>query len=228
MRAPPTQKETDKTDRKQRTTDHRVSEATHTLYRPFAMSSHATPYAWIICMTEVCTSLHTESRLDAPGTALPPVGRGHQFATIVIPLTKALPGQTERTHQPSSTCYVSETLLVLFWRWKTLAWRCSQQCVEHPARCRKRKGNVHKLHWVPRTQRSIRGKRGEWGLQRRPWGDPFPIRMSCKLCHVEGQRGEWIGAGLQHLTSMQVSGLVRWLSGFKVWLLNNVFSSTEN
>jgi hypothetical protein len=52
--------------------------------------------------------------------------------------------------------------------------------------------------------------------------------MSCKLCHGEGQRGEWIAAGLQHLTSMQVSGLVRWLSGFKVWLLNNVFSSTEN
>jgi hypothetical protein len=71
------------------------------------------PYACMICMySKVCTSLDTESRLDAPVSGLPSMGKDHQFASTVIPLTKDLTSQMERTHQPSSTYHVSETLLV--------------------------------------------------------------------------------------------------------------------
>jgi hypothetical protein len=109
MRAPPTHTET---DRGSAPTDHRVSEATHTLNRAFAMSSHATLCMYDLYVLKVCTSLDTESRLDAPVSGLPSMGKDHQFASTVIPLTKDLTSQMERTHQPSSTYHVSETLLV--------------------------------------------------------------------------------------------------------------------
>jgi hypothetical protein len=76
------------------------------------MSSHATLCMYDLYVLKVCTSLDTESRLDAPVSALPSMGKDHQFASTVIPLTKDLTSQMERTHQPSSTYHVSETLLV--------------------------------------------------------------------------------------------------------------------
>ncbi len=181
MRAPPTHTET---DRGSAPTDHRVSEATHTLNRAFAMSSHATLCMYDLYVLKVCTSLDTESRLDAPVSALPSMGKDHQFASTVIPLTKDSPARwKEPTNLHPHTMWVRHSLCTLQ-RWKRADMKApvnNMWSIQQDGG--KKRGKIHREpRQVPRTLNKVSEpyREGEKEEETMGWA-PVPILLSYNI-----------------------------------------------
>ncbi len=180
-------------------------------------------HVWFVC-TE---SMHITRYRIAPRctSKCPPLhGQGPPICQHSHPSHQRLTSQMERTHQPSSTYHVSETLLVYCPKVKKGSHEgTSQQHVEHPARWRKKERENSQGAWSsPKDSlQSIRAIQGRWERGGDHGWSPVPILLSYNIKR-ERQRGKWTNAGNATPGLNATTWLCQaWLQGFWTRPLNS-------